>query len=218
VIPSFPVYLFDIDGTLLHSAPDICGAVSEVLKEAGRTEYGEEFLRGYIGLSLDALFNDVFPNCGEERLAALTERYRVHYHGRAHSGTTVYPGVRETLEQLQGRKGTATTKRTAGTRVVLERFGLARYFDHIQGTDGIPCKPAPDVLLRAMQGLGARPGDCLMVGDSQADVEAGRRAGVATCIVDYGYGNPAAIEESAPDFRISDLRELLGRGPAANGR
>jgi 2-phosphoglycolate phosphatase len=210
VIPSFPVYLFDIDGTLLNSAPDICGAVGEVLREAGCAGFGDEFLRGYVGLGLEDLFTDVFPGCGEDQMTALIERYRVFYHARAHEATTVYPGVRETLEELGGLKGTATTKRTAGTRAVLERFGLARYFDHIQGTDGIPCKPAPDVLLAAMASLGACPEDCLMVGDSQADIEAGRRAGMKTCVVEYGYGNRTEIEKLRPDYRVSDLRELLG--------
>jgi phosphoglycolate phosphatase len=77
-----------------------------------------------------------------------------------------------------------------------------------QGTDGFPCKPAPDVLLRSIAALGATPEDCLFVGDSETDMEAGRRAGVRTCAVTYGYGNPEAIARWQPDYWISDLREL----------
>jgi HAD superfamily hydrolase (TIGR01509 family) len=124
----------------------------------------------------------------------------------------VYPGVLETLAALGGRKGTATTKGTPTTRLVLEQFGLLRYFDHVQGTDGFPCKPAPDVILKSMEALGAKPEECLMVGDSAADMEAGRQAGIKTCAVLYGYGKREEMARHQPDFRIDDLRELLPPG------
>ena len=78
----------------------------------------------------------------------------------------------------------------------------------MQGTDGFPYKPAPDVILTALAALGARPEDCLMVGDSAADMEAGKRAGVKTCAVRYGYGKPPDLARFAPDFWIDDLRAL----------
>ena len=120
----------------------------------------------------------------------------------------MYPGVPEALAALAGHKSTATTKGTPTTRAVLEQFGLIQYFDHVQGTDGFPYKPAPDVILTALAALGARPEDCLMVGDSPADMEAGRRAGVKTCAVRYGYGKPEDLARFTPDFWIDDLRAL----------
>jgi phosphoglycolate phosphatase-like HAD superfamily hydrolase len=118
--------------------------------------------------------------------------------------------VAEGLANLGGRKGTATTKGTPTTRLVLEQFGLLRYFDHVQGTDGFPSKPAPDVIFKALEAMGARPEDCLFVGDSCADMEAGKRAGVKTCAVRYGYGEAEALARFSPDYWISDLRELAG--------
>jgi phosphoglycolate phosphatase-like HAD superfamily hydrolase len=118
--------------------------------------------------------------------------------------------VFETLARLGGRKSTATTKGTPTTRIVLEKFGLLPFFDHVQGTDGFPAKPNPDVILAALSALGAAPGDCLMVGDSASDMEAAKRAGVKSCAVTYGYGTQEALSEWPPDFWISDLRELLG--------
>jgi phosphoglycolate phosphatase-like HAD superfamily hydrolase len=91
---------------------------------------------------------------------------------------------------------------------VLTQFGLIEHFDHVQGTDGFPCKPAPDVILAAMAALGARPEECLMVGDSTADMEAGHRAGVKTCAVRYGYGNLEAMARLEPDYWVDDLRAL----------
>jgi HAD superfamily hydrolase (TIGR01509 family) len=221
----FEVYIFDVDGTLLDSAADICGAIQEVIDRAQRSpEWGPvrsgppleyvpeplpfDYLKSFIGFHLDNIFTEVLPDASRVQLDGMIAAYREIYLARKHAGTRRYPGVVEALGNLAGRKGTATTKGTPTTRAVLEQFGLLTYFDHVQGTDGFPCKPAPDVLLRSIEALGAKPEDCVFVGDSAADMEAGRRAGVQICAVDYGYGSTEALAKWKPDFWISDLREL----------
>jgi HAD superfamily hydrolase (TIGR01509 family) len=210
VIPRFPVYLFDLDGTLLDSAEDICGAVSEVLRSTDCRPVSFEYLKSYIGLHLIDLFQDLLPQYTPEQIDALIQQYRVIYRARGDKMTRMYPGVAETLAALGGRKAIATTKGTPTTRLILQQFGLLQYFDHVQGTDGFPCKPAPDVILNALSALGGKPEDCLMVGDSAADMEAGKRAGVKTCAVRYGYGKPENLARFEPDYWIGDLRELVG--------
>jgi HAD superfamily hydrolase (TIGR01509 family) len=207
-VPAFPVYLFDIDGTLLDSARDICGAVQQVLDNNPCPPVTFEYLQSYIGRHLDDLFGDIFPGATPDRLADLLAQYRAIYPARGHKMTRPYPGVPETLAALGGRKGTATTKGTPTTRAILEQFGLIGYFNHVQGTDGFPCKPAPDVIFKSLEALGARPEDCLMVGDAPSDMEAGRRAGCKTCAVTYGYGKRELMERFEPDYWIDDLREL----------
>ena len=208
VIPAYPVYLFDLDGTLLESARDICGAIQQVLDANGAPPVTFEYLKSYIGRHLFDLFAEVLPDATPERMEELLQQYRTLYIARGHSQTSVYPGVAEGLAALGGRKGTATTKGTPTTRAVLDQFGLIRHFDHVQGTDGFPAKPAPDVLLTALAAMGAGPEDCLFVGDSAADMEAGRRAGVKTCAVTYGYGRREELAQFTPDYWIDDLREL----------
>ena len=208
MIPAFPVYIFDVDGTLLDSAQDICGAVQQVLDGTECAPVSFDHLKSYIGLHLIDLFQDVLPGSGPERVDNLIEQYRAIYRGRGHQLTTVFPGVAEGLRSLGGRKTTATTKGTPTTRAILAQFGLIEYFDHVQGTDNIPCKPAPDVILAALSALGVSPEDCLMVGDSPADMEAGRRAGVKICAVRYGYGNREQMARFEPDYWIDDLRSL----------
>jgi phosphoglycolate phosphatase len=211
-IPRFSVYLFDIDGTLLDSAPDICGAIQQVLATtpSGPVSVSFDFLKGYVGLSLNDLFQDIFPGCNAAECEVLFQQYRSFYHARKHGETRVYPGVAEGLAALDGRKSTATSKGTPYSRFTLEHFGLLQYFDHVQGTDGFPSKPAPDVIFTALNALGAEPEDCLFVGDSRVDMEAGRRAGVKTCAARYGYGNEAELAQFEPDYWIEDLRELAG--------
>ena len=212
MIPRFPVYLFDLDGTLLDSAEDICGAVQQVLAIEGREAPPFDFLKGYIGRHLIELFLDIFPHYTPEQADALILQYRKLYLARGHKLTRMYPGVSEGLAALPGRKSIATTKGTPTTRAILEQFGLLHYFDHVQGTDGFPCKPAPDVILNALAALGGAPDECLMVGDSAADMEAGRRAGVKICAVRYGYGNPEDLARFEPDYWVDDLRELSAAG------
>lgn len=209
MIGPFRLYLFDVDGTLVDSAADICGAVREALAEAGVDGLDESYLRSFIGHHLFELFREVLPGSTREQQEQLLARYRQIYLGRRHASTRVYPGVREMLAALPGWKSTATTKSSETTRQVLELFGLAQFFDHVQGTDGFPSKPAPDVILKSLEKFGVPPEECLLVGDAAPDMEAGRRAGVRTCAVRWGYGNHAEMAASNPDFWIDSPAELL---------
>ena len=204
----FPVYLFDVDGTLLDSASDICGAVQEVLATTPQNAVSQEFLRLYIGRHLFDLFQDLLPGVTQERMEQMLADYRRIYLAREHASTRPYDGVAEALRALPGRKSTATTKGTPTTRSVLEKFGLLTYFDHVQGTDGFPAKPEPDVIFASLKVFGANPEDCLLVGDSPADMEAGRRAGVKTCGVLWGYGRREDMARWQPDYWVEHPCEL----------
>lgn len=211
MIPAFRVYIFDVDGTLVDSAADICGAIQGVLADTERQDVPFEFLCGYIGRHLADLFRDLFPQYPIEKIEALIERYRTLYPAREHASTRVYPHMAETLARLPGLKATATTKGTPTTRRVLEMFGLLPFFDHVQGTDGFPAKPEPDVIYRVLDALKARPEECLFVGDSAADMQAAKSAGVKACAVSYGYGRRTEMEKWGPSYWIDDPRLLIPR-------
>jgi len=205
----FPVYIFDVDGTLVDSAADICGAIQGVLSHTAANHVPDDFLRRYIGRHLIDLYTDLLPALDMTQKEAMVQEYRTIYAARDHQSTKVYPGVLETLSKLPGKKSTATTKGTPTTRIVLERFQLLPYFDHVQGTDGFPAKPSPDVIFKSLEGLGAAKEDCLFVGDSPADMEAAQRAGVKSCAVTYGYGQREEMAKWSPDFWIDEIRQLL---------
>ncbi|HEX4412399.1 MAG TPA: HAD family hydrolase, partial [Lacipirellulaceae bacterium] len=205
MIPAFQVYLFDVDGTLVDSAIDIVGAIQGVLSTTPKHDVPFDFIKSYIGRHLVDLFENLFPDYTSEQIDALVVEYRRIYPLRNHAATTAYPGVAAALSQLSGRKSTATTKGTPTTRVVLERFGLLQFFDHVQGTDGFPAKPNPDVIFSALLGLNASPAECLLVGDSPADIEAAHRAGVKSCAVTYGYGKYEELAKWEPTFWVDDL-------------
>jgi phosphoglycolate phosphatase len=207
MIPPFRLYLFDLDGTLVDSATDICGTIQEVLQSRGRRDVSDALLRRYIGRHLLDLFTDLeFP---PDSIDQMITDYRAIYTNAGHLNTSVYPGVQEMLKTLSGLKSTATTKGTPTTKVILEKFGLINYFNHVQGTDGFPAKPEPDVILKSLEIFGVSPDQCLMVGDAPSDMEAGHRAGVKTCAVRYGYGDLEAMATFAPDFWIDHPSELI---------
>ncbi|MGD0437563.1 MAG: HAD-IA family hydrolase [Bryobacteraceae bacterium] len=207
-VPEFPVYLFDVDGTLLDSFADICGAIQSVLSATRQNTVSDEFLRRYIGRHLIDLFQDLLPERTPIEMETMIADYRRIYLARNHGSTRAFPGVADALASLPGRKATATTKGTPTTRAVLEMFGLLPFFDHVQGTDGFPAKPKPDVIFASLQALGAAPEDCLLVGDAPADMEAGRRAGVKTCAVLWGYGDPDELARWQPDYWVSEPSQL----------
>jgi len=209
VIPPYKLYLFDVDGTLLDSAPDICGAVRDALGEVGVSGLDETYLRSFVGFHLFDLFEEVLPGYTAEQNHALLARYRQIYLGRGHSTTRVYDGVPAMLAGLGGMKSTATTKSSETARAILTQFGLVPHFDHVQGTDGFPSKPEPNVIFKSLDLLGVAPGECLMIGDAAPDMEAGRRAGVHTCAVSWGYGNQDAMRAHQPDYWIETPGELL---------
>ena len=197
-----------MDGTLLDSAADICGAIQGVLASTPRCDVTDDFLRLYIGRHLYDLFQDLFPDRTRAQMDEMIADYRTRYLARSHAATRAFPGVAEALSKLPGRKSTATTKGTPTTRAVLEMFGLLPYFDHVQGTDGFPAKPEPDVILASLKIFGMKPQDCLFVGDSPTDMEAGRRAGVKTCAVLWGYGRREDMARWEPDYWVEHPSEL----------
>ena len=207
-VPQFAAYLFDVDGTLVDSAADICGAIHAVLATTRQNSVADDFLRRYIGRHLYDLFGDLLPECTREQMEYMIADYRRIYLARNHSQTRLFPGIAEALSALPGRKSTATTKGTPTTRAVLEMFGLLPYFDHVQGTDGFPAKPEPNVIFESLKVFDAKPEDCLLIGDSPADMEAGRRAGIKTCAVLWGYGKREDMERWEPDYWIEHPSQL----------
>ncbi|HYM13786.1 MAG TPA: HAD-IA family hydrolase, partial [Bryobacterales bacterium] len=139
----------------------------------------------------------------------LSRLYTECYRALAHAHTRIFPGIPEALAALPGRKSTATTKKSATAAAVLDLFGLRRYFDYVQGSDNGRYKPDPAILLEAIAVLKVRPEECLMVGDAPADIEAGKRAGMKTCAVAWGYGDAAELRGLAPSLWIERPEELL---------
>ncbi|WP_440996490.1 phosphoglycolate phosphatase [Arhodomonas sp. SL1] len=208
---------FDLDGTLVDSAPDIATAVDRLLIELGREPVGEDQVRHWIGNGARRLvaralagqreITEEPPGTGEA-LARFLVLYREHLVER----TTVYPGVRTMLAAL-AQAGLAmaviTNKPEGLARALLEEIGLARYFGVILGGDSLPVKkPDPQPLAHAAGLLGVALTDCLLVGDSDADLQAARAARIPMVCVPYGYRDGDDILFSGPAAVVQRLDEL----------
>ena len=133
--------------------------------------------------------------------------------GRKHSVKPflLIPRVTEMLTQLKGQYPMAvvSARDEKGTMRFLEQFDLAKYFDAIITGQSAPrTKPYPDPILLAAQRMNVKPDECLMIGDSRVDIEAGKNARVRTCGLANGFRGRAELEQAGADFLLEDFRDL----------
>jgi phosphoglycolate phosphatase len=208
----FKHVIFDFDGTITDSRRDIAGAQVWALRQIGIDTIREEELYRYIGKPLRATFSAVLPPSMHDRIDEAEQLYSGYYPARSLVTTQLFPGVRETLEELRLRGTTlavASTKRGGGVKRATDYFGITHYFVRLQGSDGIPFKPDPTILRIIMTDLKWDPAETLMVGDTDNDVLAGKNAGIATCAVTYGSLSAGELQTFAPDYMVHEFPSLL---------
>ncbi|MFC5716500.1 phosphoglycolate phosphatase [Pseudomonas sp. GCM10022188] len=210
--------MFDLDGTLVDSVPDLAVAVDRVLVQLGRAPAGRERVRLWVGngarvLVRRALAGGLDHDGVDEALAAEALELFMAAYADNHVLTDVYPGVVETLDHLRAA-GVAlaliTNKPARFLPELLADKGLDGYFQWLVGGDTLPQqKPDPAALFWVMAQAGVSAGEALFVGDSRNDVRAARAANVTCVALSYGYnhGEPIALEN--PAMVVDDLRQLL---------
>jgi phosphoglycolate phosphatase len=206
--------LFDLDGTLLDTAPDIAAAVDRALLDLGLPAPGLARVRGWVGNGAGVLLGRALRDAGAD--AALQERalalFLRHYAAEFTARSQAYPGTVTALQTLAARGlrlAVCTNKPTAFVQPLLGHFGIARHFTLSLGADDLPQKkPHPAPLLHIAAAFGLPPAQCLMVGDSVNDVAAARAAGMPVAAVSYGYNHGGPIADTGPDVVIDSLAEL----------
>lgn len=207
----------DLDGTLLHTVPDIALAVNAMLRGMGRASIDEAIVAGYVGQGVDVLLHRVLGGSRDSRIDAelLGAARRAFDEAYARSNglhATVYPGVVAGLAAFRAlglRLACVTNKPQHATDVLLAKSGLADAFACVLGGDALPQrKPQPQPLWHAAQCLGVVPQACVMLGDSANDAGAARAAGMPAVLVDYGYTEGRPIGEIDCDAVISRFTEL----------
>lgn len=208
--------LFDLDGTLADTAPDL-GAVANLLRvEAGLEPlplielrpHASSGVRGMLGLALGLKPGD--PDYGD-----YSERFLAHYEQRLCVDTRLFDEIPDLLDALDARAikwGIVTNKRSRYTNPLVAALGLARRAACVVSGDSTPNpKPAPDALHLACEIANVRPGFCMYVGDDLRDIIAGRSAGMRTVAAAYGYlGQTVAITDWEADAIIARPADLLG--------
>lgn len=184
--------VFDLDGTLIDSAPDLHASANAVLRDEGLPEITFAQARSFIGKGAPVLISRVMEAVGlgddSREHARLLAKFMEHYEGEPRL-TVVYPGVMDALARLGAMgfaQGLCTNKPGEPTRIALAHFGFDRFLTATVSADTLPVrKPDPAPLLHAFAEMGTQTG--LYVGDSEVDAETAERAGVPFALYTQGY-------------------------------
>jgi len=209
---------FDLDGTLVDSAPDIAHALNTALREGGWPAFDLGTVRAWIGDGPDALIERALAAHGQPQPSAeLRARLRTAFDIATLSAPLDHGSVFDNIEPVLKELATlmplvvVTNKPTALARAVLAAAGLLQHLCEVHGADAPEQrKPSPLLLQAAAQRLGLRPEQILMVGDGPADVRAARAAGCTPALVDWGYAH-AAVDDDPQTWRVRTPLHLLGR-------
>jgi len=213
--------LFDLDGTLLDTAADICSALNLALGEQQSAPLPIERVRDLIGRGAPLLIQRVVarmqPRPWPVDPVLLLQRFYWHYdqlHESQQQQARAYPGVESGLERLHAhgvRLGVVTNKARYAAAALLVQLGLSRWIDVVVGGDTAEHrKPHPQPLLHACEQLAVTPAEALMVGDSATDVQAARAAGIRVVCVPYGYNEGADPRTLSCDGFIDSVADLPG--------
>ncbi|RRV27816.1 phosphoglycolate phosphatase [Pseudomonas sp. o96-267] len=210
--------MFDLDGTLIDSVPDLAAAVDRMLVELGRPPAGVEKVRDWVGNGARVLVRRALAGgldhaaVGDAKTEEALARF-LDIYADCHHLTALYPGVHELLEALSTAAvelAVVTNKPERFVAPLLEQVGLGGYFRWIIGGDTLPQqKPDPAALLQVMRLAGVEAAQSLFIGDSRNDVLAARAAAVPCIAVSYGYNHGRPIAEERPSLVVDSLAELL---------
>lgn len=200
--------LFDLDGTLIDSAQDICNSANYVLSQRRKHLYLVDEIRPLIGLPAAEIF--VRAGVSEQLDAAIFE-FREHLGQTGGDPSTVYSGVHECLSNLQEMNlplAIATNKPTELAMTVLQRANLLNYFSHVQGAEQLPAKPEPEILIHCAKMINSKIESTWMVGDSPVDIRASKSAGCTSIGVVYHEEFLKVLSSEKPDILVRSLSEL----------
>nr|VFK50365.1 MAG: phosphoglycolate phosphatase [Candidatus Kentron sp. TUN]VFK51534.1 MAG: phosphoglycolate phosphatase [Candidatus Kentron sp. TUN]VFK55988.1 MAG: phosphoglycolate phosphatase [Candidatus Kentron sp. TUN] len=209
--------IFDLDGTLIDSVPDLAKSIDEMLIRVDMQPHGEDKIREWIGNGIERLVHRALTGemDGEPSKALFTRAYPIfldRYDRNNGEQSTIYPGVREALDFFARQAipmACVTNKHSRFTHALLRQVGLYERFGMVLSGNSLPKKkPDPMPLLHVANHFGVMPAESLLVGDSVSDVKAARAAGFQVICVPYGYNHGLDIRTAEPDAVVNSLGEL----------
>ncbi len=210
--------MFDLDGTLVDSVPDLAWAVDAMLRDIGEPEAGIEQVRLWVGngaqmLVRRALTKSMIPGYVEDDvLQSAMERFFHHYQQVNGMNSRLYPQVRETLTVLRKKlpyMAVVTNKPEQFTLPLLDQLKLPEFDLLVSGDSLMAKKPDPAQLLYCLNAVGCRAGEAMMVGDSVSDIKAAQAAKIPMVCVSYGYHQGEDLSSYQPDLIIDGFAQLL---------
>ncbi len=206
----YQLLVFDFDGTLADSEASIMLSLELVARDLGLSGIDRLRARQGIGLPLRRTI-EMGLGLGPDDAPAAADLYRKHYNEVAFNATRLFPGVRETLEQLRQdyRLAVASSKSRQGLLAMMRYLEIYECFSFIAGAQDVQrAKPAPDMVQLVLAALDIPARQCLVVGDTVYDIEMGQRASADTCAVTYGNNAPDELLCLGPTFVIDSFPQL----------
>lgn len=206
--------VFDLDGTLVDSQQDLTDAVNATRVWMGLAPLPSKNVARYVGNGAPVLIQRALPDAGEEDWSKGLQYFLDYYRDHMLDATTLYPGVKESLDRLQSAgvpMALLTNKPVRFTERMLKGLGIDAHFFRVYGGNSFPeKKPHPMGLEALVAESGAERSRTIMVGDSAVDVQTARNASVQACGVSWGF-QPETFAASPPDFVIDEMRQLVDR-------
>lgn len=208
--------VFDLDGTLIDSIPDLRQEINLFLSDHGRRPLSIDEATSIIGHGAPHMLGGAFRLTGDpltdEQLETYLKLWIKQYSHAQMALTKTWEGVPETLNRMKQdgyRMAVCTNKPAGPTDAILKKLDLTKFFEVVLNADSLPVrKPRPEPLWEAVKRMGGTNADAVMVGDSEPDVEAARNAGFPVILLSFGYARKP-LEEMAPDAVANSFRELL---------
>lgn len=207
--------VFDLDGTLVDTAPDLVAATNHVLEHVGLPPVDAQSLRPFIGngarFMIERATHDAVPKLGPEDHERLLQRFLDYYGRNIAVDSAPFEGTVAALEGFRdagAKLAVCTNKMEAMSRLLLDTLDLTRFFQAIAGRDTLShSKPHPEHLLGAIRMAGGNPQHAVMIGDSKVDIATAKAANVPVIGVSFGYTDEP-LEKFAPDAMIDHYRDL----------
>ncbi|MCE7030190.1 HAD-IIIA family hydrolase [Jiella avicenniae] len=210
-----PLVVFDLDGTLIDTAPDLAAALNHCLGFDGHEADALDVVRPHAGHGARAMLTAAYERRGltlaEPDMLAALERFLGHYEAHIADASRPYPHVVAAMDELAAAGfalAVCTNKREGLARLLLDTLGLSSRFSAVCGADTVRNrKPHPGHIEETVARAKGAPGQAVMIGDSAADIDAAHAAGIASILVDFGYA-PDARARAKAACEISDYRDL----------
>jgi phosphoglycolate phosphatase len=208
-------FLFDLDGTLVDSIPDLTKSVNLLRAELGLEAITSQQVRSYVGDGVGLLLQRALP--AELFNPSRRKRFMEIYTKHLTDETIIYPGIIEFLEAHQDKPmAVVTNKPQHLAEIIIDRFDLNRFFPHVIGAElALQRKPHPDMVNHAVNLLQCDPASTVMLGDHHVDLRAASAGGVKSCFCAWGLGHDAGL---TPDYHAEttgDLAPLFPGSPAS---
>ena len=209
---SYKAVLFDMDGTLLDTLEDLCDSTNHALAQMGYPLRGIEEIRRFIGNGAEKQIRRAVPEgTSEGKIMETLAAFRAYYQDHCQIKTKVYDGLLDVLSELKekGVKMAVVSNKPDAAVKKLSREYFGDRLDYAIGpSDGVRCKPYPDMAETALKALGIAKKDAVFVGDSEVDVQTGLNAGLDVIAVSWGFRSREVVIEGGAKMIADDASEL----------